>query len=196
MTPGYALFDTSLGAAALVWGPAGIRALYLPEADRAGLLARIEDRHPDAGEAACPPDIAHAIALVTRLLEGEHVDLGRVQLDMQGIPAFHRRVYDDIRRIPPGTTLTYGQVSQRLNAPGSARAVGQALAANPYLIIVPCHRVLATGGGMGGFSAPGGVDTKRRLLAIERGTDIIEPSLFASLPLAPPTRQFRRNRRA
>jgi len=196
MTPEYALFDTSLGPCALVWGPAGIRAAGLPEATQADLVARIEDRQPGARPGAAPPDIAHAMALIARLLDGEHVDLGRVQLDMAGIPAFHRRVYEDIRRIPPGTTLTYGQVSQRLNAPGSARAVGQALAANPYLLIVPCHRVLATGGGLGGFSAHGGTDTKRRLIAIERGTDVIEPSLFETLPLAPPTRQFRRNRRA
>lgn len=196
MTLGYALFETNLGPCALVWGPGGIRAAVLPEADTAATVSRIRDRYPDAVAAAPPPDIAHAMVSITRLLAGETVDLQRVQLDMTGIPAFHRRVYDDIRRIPPGATLTYGQVSQRLNAPGTARAVGQALAANPFLIIVPCHRVLATGGGMGGFSAPGGVDTKRRLLAIERGTDIIEPSLFDTLPLAPPTRQFRRKRRA
>ena len=196
MTLAYALFETSLGTCALVWGPAGIRAVCLPEATPADLLARIEDRHPGAAPAAVPPDIAHAMDQMARLLQGEHIDLGRVQLDMTGIPAFHCRVYEDIRRIPPGATLTYGQVSQRLNAPGSARAVGQALAANPYLLIVPCHRVRATGGGMGGFSAHGGTDTKRRLIAIERGTDIIEPSLFASLPLAPPPRQFRRKRRA
>jgi methylated-DNA-[protein]-cysteine S-methyltransferase len=196
MTPFYALFETSLGPCALVWGPAGIRAACLPEATPAALVARIEDRHPGAAPGAVPPDIAHAVALLARLLTGEHVDLTPVQLDMAGIPAFHRRVYDDIRRIPPGATLTYGQVSQRLNAPGSARAVGQALAANPFLLIVPCHRVLATGGAMGGFSAHGGTDTKRRLLAIERGTDLIEPSLFDTLPLAPPPRQFRRKRRA
>jgi methylated-DNA-[protein]-cysteine S-methyltransferase len=196
MTLGYALFETSLGPCALVWGAGGIRAAVLPEADPTATVSRICDRYPEAAAAAPPPDITHAMASITRLLAGEPVDLQRIQLDMTGIPAFHRRVYDDIRRIPPGATLTYGQISQRLNAPGSARAVGQALAANPYLLIVPCHRVLATGGGMGGFSAPGGVDTKRRLLAIERGTDVIEPSLFDTLPLAPPTRQFRRKRRA
>jgi methylated-DNA-[protein]-cysteine S-methyltransferase len=196
MTPGYALFETGLGACALVWGADGIRAAFLPEADPAATVARIADRHPDAIDGAPPPDMAHAMDAITRLLAGEPVDLQRIRLDMTSIPAFHRRVYEDIRRIPPGSTLTYGQVSQRLNAPGSARAVGQALAANPFLVIVPCHRVLATGGGMGGFSAHGGIETKRRLLAIERGTDVIEPSLFDTLPLAPPPRQFRRKRRA
>jgi methylated-DNA-[protein]-cysteine S-methyltransferase len=196
MKPGYALFETSLGACALVWGADGIRAACLPEATPAELVARIEDRHPGAETATPPPDVAHAMTLVARLLAGERVDLGRVLLDMSAIPAFHRRVYEDIRRIPPGATLTYGQVSQRLNAPGSARAVGQALAANPFLVIVPCHRVLATGGGLGGFSAHGGTETKRRLIAIERGSDVIEPSLFDTLPLAPPPRQFRRKRRA
>jgi methylated-DNA-[protein]-cysteine S-methyltransferase len=83
------------------------------------------------------------------------------------VPEFHRRVYDVARTIPPGATLTYGDIAARLGEPGSARAVGQALGRNPFPIIVPCHRVLAANGQLGGFSATGGSATKRRLLTIE-----------------------------
>jgi methylated-DNA-[protein]-cysteine S-methyltransferase len=86
---------------------------------------------------------------------------------MTRVPAFHRAVYAVARAIPPGETLTYGEVARRLGDPGSARAVGQALGRNPFAIIVPCHRVVAAGGATGGFSAHGGAATKRRILAIE-----------------------------
>ena len=86
---------------------------------------------------------------------------------MDGVPEFHRRVYEAARAIPPGNTLSYGDIAKRVGAPGAARAVGQALGRNPFPIVVPCHRVLAAGGKIGGFSAQGGVATKRRMLAIE-----------------------------
>ena len=83
------------------------------------------------------------------------------------MPPFHRRVYAVARAIAPGTTLTYREVAARLGEPDAARAVGQALARNPIPIIVPCHRVVACGGKPGGFSAPGGIVTKFRLLDLE-----------------------------
>jgi methylated-DNA-[protein]-cysteine S-methyltransferase len=101
------------------------------------------------------------------LLRGEARDLSAIALDMDGLPSFQRRVYEAARAIPPGETLSYGEVAARLGAPGSARAVGQALGRNPFAIVVPCHRVLAAGGKAGGFSANGGVATKLRLLALE-----------------------------
>jgi methylated-DNA-[protein]-cysteine S-methyltransferase len=101
------------------------------------------------------------------LLRGEASDLAGVALDMDQVPEFHRRVYDAARTIPPGETLSYGDIARRVGAPGAARAVGQALGRNPFPIVVPCHRVLAAGGRIGGFSAQGGVATKRRMLAIE-----------------------------
>src|SRR5439155_16025712 len=90
-----------------------------------------------------------------------------VALDMERLPAFHRRVYEIARTIPPGETLSYGELAARLGVPGAARAVGQTLGRNPVAIVVPCHRVLAAGGKVGGFSANGGITTKLRLLSIE-----------------------------
>ncbi|HZP27547.1 MAG TPA: MGMT family protein, partial [Acidimicrobiia bacterium] len=87
--------------------------------------------------------------------------------DMHGIPRFHQRVYEAARAVPVGTTVTYGELAARVGSPASARAVGQAMAANPFPIVVPCHRVLSAGGRLGGFSATGGLATKRRMLAIE-----------------------------
>lgn len=115
---------------------------------------------------------------MTALLSGEDLAApDSVPLDLSRVPPFHARVYEVARTIPPGTTLTYGEIARRLGEPGAARAVGQALGANPFAPIVPCHRVLAAGGGTGGFSADGGVATKRRLLEIE-GVHLEQPALF------------------
>ena len=97
-----------------------------------------------------------AIDGIVALLAGEKRDLRELALDMEGLPAFNRRVYELARTIPPGATMTYGEIARRLGSPGMARAVGQALGQNPLPIVVPCHRVLAADGRMGGFSAPGG----------------------------------------
>jgi O-6-methylguanine DNA methyltransferase len=101
------------------------------------------------------------------LLRGEISDLGAIAVDMADLPAFHQRVYEAVRAIPPGATLSYGGVAERIGAPGAARAVGQAMRRNPFPIIVPCHRVLAAGGKLGGYSANGGLTTKLRMLSIE-----------------------------
>jgi methylated-DNA-[protein]-cysteine S-methyltransferase len=108
---------------------------------------------------------------------------------MEDVPPFHQRVYAVARTIPPGATLSYGEIAVRLGDRGAARDVGEALGQNPFPIIVPCHRVLAAGGKVGGFSASGGVATKLRLLDIE-GAQVGEaPSLFERLPLAAPPRR-------
>jgi methylated-DNA-[protein]-cysteine S-methyltransferase len=103
---------------------------------------------------------------------------------MEGVPEFHRRVYELALQIPRGQTLTYGEIANRLGEPGSARAVGQALGANPFAPVVPCHRVLAAGAKLGGFSAQGGLATKLRVLAIEgaRVTEAQTPDLFDDEP--------------
>jgi methylated-DNA-[protein]-cysteine S-methyltransferase len=120
--------------------------------------------------------VARAIDEIVALLEGEPRDLTGVMLDMEHLPEFNRRVYAVARTVAPGETITYGEIAERIGERGAAQAVGQALGRNPFPIVVPCHRVLAAGGGMGGFSARGGVATKRRMLAIEgAGT----PTLFA-----------------
>lgn len=181
---GITLFDTAVGRCGLAWGPAGLTAVALPEASPGETLARLR-RKGGAGEATAPPAAVQAtIAAIAALLRGERRDLAEIALDMDGVPAFHRRVYELARGIPPGRTLTYGEVAARLGEPGAARAVGQALGRNPFPIVVPCHRVLAAGGRPGGFSAPGGLETKFRLLVIEGAVPPPAPSLFeaAGLP--------------
>ena len=141
-------------------------------------------RFPDAVEDAPPPEAAAAIAAVVRLLEGEKRDLSDIAVDLSTLPEFERRVLEETRRIPTGETRTYGELAAKVGAAGAARAVGRALGRNPAPIIIPCHRVLAASGGSGGFSAPGGVTTKMRMLQIERARRSSSPELFDDLPLA------------
>ena len=173
------LFDTPVGRCAIAWGAHGVLAVQLPDADDAATLRRLVRGLPEPPDsAAAHPAAAHpaaaplavvdtAIAAITDLLHGQPRDLLEIVLDLRRIPPFHQRVYEVARTIAPGTTLTYGAIAQRLGMPGAARAVGQALGSNPFVIVVPCHRVLAADGRAGGFSAPGGTLTKLRLLTIE-----------------------------
>jgi len=165
---GFTLFDTAIGACGIAWGPGGVVGVQLPESGPAATRTRLRRRFPGASETSPPPAVQGALDAITALLAGEPADLSSVALDMEGVPAFHRRVYGAARLIPPGTTRTYGELAAGIGAPGSARAVGQALGRNPFAVVVPCHRVLAAGGRTGGFSANGGVSTKLRMLAIER----------------------------
>lgn len=165
---GYTLFATAIGRCALVFGERGVAGVYLPERTLAEARARIAERFPHVKQRA-PDDVAaDAIARIVALLSGERADLSTIPLDMRGVPAFHVKVYDLARTIPPGETLPYGEVAARVGSPGAARAVGQALGRNPFAIVVPCHRVLGAKGKIGGFTATGGVDTKRRMLSIEQ----------------------------
>jgi methylated-DNA-[protein]-cysteine S-methyltransferase len=163
----FALFDTAIGRCGIVWGGSGVTGVQLPEAGESKTRARVLRRFPDAREAPPPPKVKRAMGGIVALLRGESSDLPAVTLDMDRVPPFHRRVYEVARTIAPGTTLSYGDIARKLGAPGSARAVGQALGRNPFAIIVPCHRVLAAGGKVGGFTANGGITTKLRLLAME-----------------------------
>jgi methylated-DNA-[protein]-cysteine S-methyltransferase len=175
---GFTLFDTAIGRCALAWGERGVVGVQLPEARVTETRARMRRRFPDACETAPPPDVQAGLDAIVALLRGEASDLSRIALDFEGVPPFHRRVYALARKIPPGSTLSYGEIATRLGKPGSARAVGQALGRNPFAIVVPCHRVVAAGGRPGGFSAEGGVDTKLRLLALEcaRASTAAEPA--------------------
>ncbi len=165
---GFTLFDTAIGRCGIAWGGRGVVAVQLPEASEVETRTRLLRRVPGARQAVPPPAVQRALDGIVGLLRGEASDLSAVALDMTRVPAFHRRVYEVARTIPPGTTLSYGDIAARLGAPGEARAVGHALGRNPFAIVVPCHRVVAAGGKVGGFSASGGVATKLRLLAIER----------------------------
>ena len=183
MSTQFALFETAIGACAIAWSEAGIVALQLPEADRARTQARLLRRWPQAHEAPASPAVQAAIDAVVALTSGAMAertgaDLAAITLDLEELPDFDREVYAVARTIAPGETLTYGEIAARIGEPGAAREVGQALGRNRIPIIVPCHRVVAAGGGTGGFSATGGVTTKLRLLEIE-GTSFTDwPTLF------------------
>jgi O-6-methylguanine DNA methyltransferase len=164
---GFALFDTAIGRCGIAWNGRGVAGVQLPEARDAETRARLLQQFPDAREGSLPPEIERACDSIVALLHGEASDLAAIALDMERVPPFHRRVYEVARAIAPGTTLSYGDIAARLGSHGAARAVGQALGRNPFPIIVPCHRVLAAGGKLGGFSAHGGITTKLRLLSIE-----------------------------
>ncbi len=170
---GLTLFDTRVGRCGIAWGPRGILGVQLPELRDDDTRARVLRHCPDAQDALPPPDVQRAIEAVVALLGGEARDLARdlndIVLDMDRVLSFDRRVYEVARTIPPGDTLSYGEIATRLGDRGLARAVGQALGRNPFAIVVPCHRVVAAGGKVGGFSANGGSATKKRILAIERG---------------------------
>lgn len=175
---GYALFETAIGACAIGWSASGISGLQLPESDAAGARARTVRRFGAARELPPPPWVAQVIADVVSLLDGHAVDLSQVPLDLERIAPFDRQVFERTRLIPPGRTQTYGAIAAALGDPLLARAVGQALGRNPFALIVPCHRVLAAHGRIGGFSAAGGAITKQRLLAIEGARAGDEADLF------------------
>jgi methylated-DNA-[protein]-cysteine S-methyltransferase len=174
----FAIFDTSIGRCGIAWGPRGITAVQLPMGSEEKTRGRIRQRYADIAEAAPPPDVQSAIEGIVELLAGKPNDLADVVLDLEDVPEFHRGVYDIARTIPPGKTLTYGDIAKRLGGVELSRDVGQALGRNPCPIVVPCHRVLAAGGKPGGFSANGGVVTKLKMLAIEGAVVNHTPSLF------------------
>ena len=164
---GYTVFDTSIGCCGLVWSSVGIAGVQLPEATRAATCAKIETRFLLATEEVPPGSVTRAAAAIRDLLRGKCVELGDIDLDMHGVSPFHRRVYELARAVGPGATTTYGLLALQAGSPGAARAVGQAMGKNPFALIVPCHRVLASDGKLHGFSANGGIVTKKRILEIE-----------------------------
>ena len=176
----FSLFETPVGACALVWGAHGLLGVLLPEASAGATRSRALRRFDGAREAEAPPEVRQVMARIVGLLGGVADSLLDIALDTSEVPPFNLRVYELARGILPGQTLTYGEVAARLGDPLLARAVGQALGANPFPIIVPCHRVLAAGGKSGGFSAPGGARTKLRLLEIEGAPLGAGPGLFDS----------------
>jgi methylated-DNA-[protein]-cysteine S-methyltransferase len=170
-TQAFTIFETGIGPCAIAWADQGIIGVQLPEPSEREMRARMRRRFPAATEPPPPYPllIQSAIAAIVALLDGQSSDLSSIALDMHGVPEFHQRVYAVARTIPPGATLSYGEIAARLGEPAwpAARDVGQALAQNPFPIVVPCHRVLAANGKLGGFSARGGTTTKLRLLSIE-----------------------------
>jgi methylated-DNA-[protein]-cysteine S-methyltransferase len=174
----FALFDTAIGVCGIEWGPRGINGVQLPMGNADKTEARIRQRRGDIVEAEPTEEVKHAIAEIVELLSGKPNDLADIALDLDDVPAFNRSVYEIARTIPPGKTITYGDIAKRLGGLELSRDVGQALGHNPCPIVVPCHRVLAAGNKPGGFSANGGVATKLKMLAIEGALVNHTPSLF------------------
>jgi methylated-DNA-[protein]-cysteine S-methyltransferase len=162
----FALFDTPIGRCGVAWDGDGICGVQLPESDPADTRRRLEDRF-DATEGTPPAPIRAAIERMVASLRGEADDLADIPLDLGALPRFQQQVFAVVRTIPAGETMSYGEVAAAAGSPGAARAVGQALGRNPFPIVIPCHRVLAAGGRIGGFTATGGTAVKARMLAAE-----------------------------
>ena len=187
----YCIFDTGIGRCGIAWSHAGILGVQLPEAREIETRRRLFQLYPDAREQRPPLSVEIAIEGITALLRGDSSDLSDVTLDIDGIPPFHARVYAFTRTIPRGETLTYGEVAASLKLSGAVHSVAQALARNPFVIIVPCHRVLEAGGYADKISPHGGAISKRRLLSIEgaRGLTASKTLFDVLLPVAPPRPQ-------
>ena len=184
---GYTIFDTGIGRCGIAWGPLGIVGVQLPEAREIDTRRRLFQLYPDARETRPPMNTEIAIEGITALLRGGDCDLSDVSLDMTGIPAFNQRVYTAVRTIPRGETRTYADVADSLRAPGVVYALAQAMGRNPFMIIVPCHRVLEVGHYADKISLYGGTISKRRLLSIEGAHPTTSKTLFdVLLPVAPP----------
>jgi methylated-DNA-[protein]-cysteine S-methyltransferase len=188
---GYTIFDTGIGRCGIAWGYDGIVGVQLPEAREIETRRRLFQLYPDARELRPPLNVEIAIEGITALLRGNPSDLADVTLDTTGIHAFNQRVYDLTRAIPRGETRTYGEIATRLGAPGAVHSVAQAIGRNPFVIIVPCHRVLEAGSYADKISPHGGVISKRRLLSIEgaNGGTSSKTLFDVLLPVAPPRPQ-------
>ena len=178
---GYTIFDTGIGRCGIAWGELGVMGVQLPEAREIDTRKRLFQLYPEARELRPPVNVEIAIEGIEALLRGGDSDLSDVTLDMTGIPAFNQRVYAFARSIPRGETRTYEEVANGLRVQGASYSVAQALGRNPFMIIVPCHRVLETGNYADKISAHGGVVSKRRLLTIEGAHPTVSKTLFEVL---------------
>jgi methylated-DNA-[protein]-cysteine S-methyltransferase len=164
----YHIFETARGFCAIAWSDSGVTGFRLPETSAALAERSALRRMPDASSGTPTPQIEKAIAAAKRYFDGEQIDFSDVPLDLSGQEEFFQRIYAALRRVGWGQTTTYGTLAKELGAgPEAARDVGQAMAKNPVPLIIPCHRVLAAGGKVGGFSAPGGAATKVHMLELE-----------------------------
>jgi methylated-DNA-[protein]-cysteine S-methyltransferase len=175
---GLALFDTAIGSCGIAWTETAIAGIQLPEGDLERTRRRLRRRFADVRELAPPLHVASAVQRITVLLRGESEPLDGLPIALDDLPPFDQRVYAVAQAIRPGRVQTYGDIAAAIGEPGAAREVGAALGRNPFPLIVPCHRVVAAGGRLGGFSAAGGTVTKRRLLEIENARFGSEPDLF------------------
>jgi methylated-DNA-[protein]-cysteine S-methyltransferase len=184
---GYAIFDTGVGRCGIVWSDAGVVAVQLPEARELETRRRLFRIYPEAREMRPSPMIALAVEAIATALRGRDADFSEVALDFQGISLFNQRVYEHVRTIPRGETRTYDEVATAMRRAGAELSVAQATAKNPFMIVVPCHRVLEAGHYADKISPYGGTISKRHLLSIEGTRPIASKTLFdVLLPVAPP----------
>ena len=164
MTTHYHVFETTLGVAAIAWNDAGVTRFNLP-----GPKETATNRLGGATPAEPPPHIAAIVDQARRYFAGERIDFDAIGLDLSSVDPIRRSIYDALRKVGFGETVTYGELAKRVGAdqPQAAQDVGVAMARNPVPLIIPCHRVLAAGGKLGGFSAPGRTETKQKMLALK-----------------------------
>jgi methylated-DNA-[protein]-cysteine S-methyltransferase len=162
----YHLFETAFGLCGIAWSDDGVTRFRLPDQDRASAARQFKGKTESQSP---PPHVAAVVAQAGRYFAGAHIDFAAVGLDLDRVDPLHRSIYDALRKVAFGETVTYGELAKRagVNAPQAAQDVGVAMARNPVPLIIPCHRVLAAGGKLGGFSAPGRTETKERMLALE-----------------------------
>ncbi len=175
-----ALFDTAIGRCGLAWHETAVVGVQIPEVDDDATITRLKRLVPLATRAEPDGFALEAVNKIRELMDGKRPDLAAIPVDVGAVSSLCRSVYEVTRAIPPGEVLTYGEVAKRIGQPGAAQAVGQALGANPIPIIVPCHRVVGANHSLVGFSANGGIETKRKMLLIE-GSTAVTPSLFDDL---------------
>ncbi len=163
------VFDTAIGPCGVAWNDLGLTGVQLPEKARATTERRLAAKAMSTGAAEPPPGIAAVVSDIQRYLAGEAVDFAAVAVDLSGLDPFRRQLYETMRSLPWGRTTTYGELARQLGSTGweGARDIGEAMGRNPVPVVIPCHRVLAAGGKLGGFSAHGGAATKAKLLALE-----------------------------
>jgi methylated-DNA-[protein]-cysteine S-methyltransferase len=168
------VFPSKLGWIGMIVAGATVRRLSFGHPTAAAAMAEVTDDMPSCvpttvSDASLDSRIAELVERIQAYAAGAPDDFRDVSVDLGSVSEFRRRVLNKCRQIPYGATITYTQLATRAGCPGAARAVGNCMAGNRVPLLIPCHRVVASGGGLGGYSAPGGVSTKRRLLALESG---------------------------
>lgn len=167
ITAGHAVLETVIGFMGFAWSDKGLIRLCLPERSREAVERRLF-RHGGVSSATGQPQwVVELIASIKAYAAGEDIDFSGVPVDLDGVDDFRLAIYDAARKLGFGETTTYGELAKRAGHSGLARETGAALGANPVPLVIPCHRILAAGGKIGGFSAPGGSATKERMLAME-----------------------------
>ena len=158
-------FQTALGWMAVAWTESGLARFTLghPSAQAALIAAG----GTAVSEADLPPSVGEVVERLQAYAAGEPVMFEDLQLDLTDLTPFQQRIVKHCRKIPRGKTLSYGELAAKAGSPGAARAVGSVMAKNRFPIVVPCHRVVGSGGCLGGFSAPQGLSLKTRMLQLE-----------------------------